>query len=385
MLAALIAMALASGPALAVAADQAQLEKVVVLSRHGLRSPTQDRHELESWALRPWPPWSVPRGDLTARGAELIRWTWEQQRERLSPLLGPACPPPGAVSLRADVDERTRASAAALIEGLAPGCGLSYSLAPTRIDPLFHPVKAGVCAFEPAAASAAVKGAGDGLEGLARRLQPQLASIDHLSGRPISRWPSTVKASRGEIGIDGALGIGSSMTEIFALEWGEWPQRLPAWGELDGAALAALMPLHVEVFAQVNRAPYVAARRGSALAQAMLDALVADGGARLSVWVGHDTNIANVAALFGLSWQLPGRVRNEIPPSSALVVERWRVDGRPELRARFLAPSPEQMHALIPAGEPAVELASWVDCGASCAVANVMRRLTAQLATECIP
>lgn len=376
-----LACATVLSAALPAASAQETLERVVVLSRHGVRSPTQHAHELAAWAARPWPAWPVPRGWLTERGADLLRWSWAGTRSRW--LRHEACPPPDSLVIHADLDERTRASAAAILEGLAPGCGLKASLSAALIDPLFHPVKAGVCYFDPQTARRAVASVGAGLPALAGELAPQLEAVSRLAARPLPP-ESHIKASKRTVEIKGALGQASSMVEIFALEWGQWPAQSPAWGQLDEASLATLMPVHVRVFAQVNRAPYVAARRGSALAQAMIDRLSAQQAPALSIWVGHDTNIANVAALLGLSWQAPGRARDEIPPGSALVIERWRVKGEIELRAYAFAPSPEQMHSAAPQGQAVLTPALWSECGERCSLAQVQARLAGRIEPGCI-
>ena len=54
--------------------------KMVVLSRHGVRSPTQSSETLESWSRKDWPEWPVKRGELTPRGAKLVTAMWEQER-----------------------------------------------------------------------------------------------------------------------------------------------------------------------------------------------------------------------------------------------------------------------------------------------------------------
>lgn len=40
-----------------------ELEKVVVVSRHGVRSPTQSAETLASWSSRQWPNWGYPLND----------------------------------------------------------------------------------------------------------------------------------------------------------------------------------------------------------------------------------------------------------------------------------------------------------------------------------
>ena len=57
-----LALAAAAGDAHAAglrgdAPENSRLLKLVVLSRHGVRSPTQSPEELARWASRPWPQW----------------------------------------------------------------------------------------------------------------------------------------------------------------------------------------------------------------------------------------------------------------------------------------------------------------------------------------
>ena len=114
---------------LRAASDEA-LQKVVIVTRHGVRAPTISTAELDSWSSRPWPAWNEPMGNLTARGAELAKLLGHYHRgylvaEQLLPEQG--CPPRGSVYVYADLDEPTRSTAEALIDGMAPGCGLTVS------------------------------------------------------------------------------------------------------------------------------------------------------------------------------------------------------------------------------------------------------------------
>ena len=59
--------------------DAPQLVKVVVLSRHGVRSPTQSEETLKGWSTHNWPEWPVHRGELTPRGAALVTTLWKQE------------------------------------------------------------------------------------------------------------------------------------------------------------------------------------------------------------------------------------------------------------------------------------------------------------------
>ncbi len=178
-----------SSPAAEAVEDgDARLLKIVALSRHGVRSPTQDMKTLSVWSARLWPHWPVERGHLTPRGARLVTAMWADLRGVLlnHGLLPDAlCPPPGAVFVRADTDQRTRATARALLDGLGPDCAQGYAVADAGPDPLFHPVKAGLFAFDPAATATDVLNTTDGgLEQLQEDFAGPLALIDQLSAPP---------------------------------------------------------------------------------------------------------------------------------------------------------------------------------------------------------
>ena len=62
----------ALAPTRGYAAEKSVLLKEVVLSRHGVRSPTQPAAKLAEWSAKPWPRWPVRAGHLTTRGSSLI-------------------------------------------------------------------------------------------------------------------------------------------------------------------------------------------------------------------------------------------------------------------------------------------------------------------------
>lgn len=48
--------------------SDATLERVVLVSRHGIRSPTKPLDKLEKKTRHTWTPWPVPPGEMTAHG-----------------------------------------------------------------------------------------------------------------------------------------------------------------------------------------------------------------------------------------------------------------------------------------------------------------------------
>src|SRR5471030_2031702 len=104
-----------------------QLEKVVILSRHGVRAPTKMTQTMRDVTPNVWPEWPVKLGYLTPRGAHLVslmggfyRQTFQQQ----GILSKGDCPAPNSVYVWADVDQRTRKTGEAFLAGIAPECGV---------------------------------------------------------------------------------------------------------------------------------------------------------------------------------------------------------------------------------------------------------------------
>src|SRR5579883_1233404 len=110
----------------AAPADQpSRLLMVVVMSRHGVRSPSHPS-ELNAYAAQPWPTWAgIHPGYLTPHGALLMRQFGAYYRRYYGPQLGLAagnCPPAGSVFVWADVAQRTKDTGSAAVQGFAPGC-----------------------------------------------------------------------------------------------------------------------------------------------------------------------------------------------------------------------------------------------------------------------
>ena len=70
----LLAMGLAScsAAALAEGAPGEELKFAVVVSRHGVRSPTWTLERLNQYSTSPWPDWGVAPGELTVHGRALM-------------------------------------------------------------------------------------------------------------------------------------------------------------------------------------------------------------------------------------------------------------------------------------------------------------------------
>lgn len=365
-----------------------QLEFVIYLSRHGVRSPTGEPGKYARYSAEPWPEWSVPPGYLTAHGYQLMKLFGAYDRTRLAAegLIAPTgCADAARTTILADSDQRTRETAKALAEGMFPGCLLGVSARPEGIDdPLFH--ASSVAHRDRALAMAAVKGRiGGDPDNLTEAFRPQLAMLDRmLAGcgyKEVSDRPRTslfdIASSLGSgsgghsAQLHGPLTVASSIAETLLLEYTEGMTGANlGWGCLDEASLRQVMQLHTAEADFTERTPAIARMYASSLLDVILKALEQHvsgkpvAGApgkpsdRILFLVGHDTNIATIAGALGLDWILDGR-RDETPPGSALVFELWRArtGGAYSVRVYDTAQTLEQMRDMQPltqAAPPAI-------------------------------
>jgi 4-phytase / acid phosphatase len=365
--------------------DKPKLTYVVVLSRHGVRSPTAANDALIQYAADPWPNWGVAPGELTEHGRKLlgILGGWYRgwlAEDGLLPESG--CGAAGSVHVRADVGQRTTESARALAEGMFPGCGVETHTVEGDADPLFHPVAAGLVHGDAGLASAAVSGRiGGHPEALGATLQHAFGVLrEVLFGCPPDA-PCPAEKQPGKLGllglpasvagtedgladIRGPLRTGSTMAENLLLEYadGKTGKDL-GWGRLDEARLDEVMAIHTRYADIARRTEYLARLQGSNLLSHILRSLeqAASGkaisgalgkpGDRLLLLGGHDTNISHLAGLLNISWLLPGYQRDDTPPGGALVFRLWRgAGGHYAVETLYIAQTLQQMRDAAPLG-----------------------------------
>ncbi len=372
---------------------KAVLQFVVVLSRHGVRSPIANTDSLNKYSAAPWPKWDVQASYLTPHGYELMKLfgTWDRVRLSGQGLFAPSgCDDAAHITILADSDERTRETGKALAEGMFPGCSIDvHAQAEGTVDPLYR-VAGGLHPGDTALATAAIAGRiGGDPNRLTEAFRPQLAALNNvLAGcghaTPPDTPPSTTKrisildipvtlgaASSNSSGYTGPLSVASTMAENLLLEYTTgMSDANTGWGCLDGATLRALMQVDTASWDYAYRTPTVARIYASNLLdriQRSLEQNITDkpvSGAlskqddRMLIIVGHDTNIVTVAGALGINWIIDGRA-DDTPPGGALLFEIWRPrdGGQPFVRLEYTAQTLEQMRQaqpLTPANPPAL-------------------------------
>jgi len=263
-----------------------QIERAVVLSRHGVRAPTRPNAELDRTAATAWPAWPVPPGFLTPRGEELMRLMGTYYRVLYGGrglVQADNCPAPGTLAAWTDTDQRTRASGAAILAGMYPRCAnlpLRNQADFDVPDPLFRPQPTAACPMDAAATRAAILArVGGSFASVHRDYAPQLSMMQSVlcpndtteTAVPGGRCGNAGLATqvetnaKGSVWLSGPLGLASTAAEAFLMQSAEgMPGDQVAWGRLaHPAALGELMSLHLIATDLTARTRAIARQQGS--------------------------------------------------------------------------------------------------------------------------
>jgi 4-phytase/acid phosphatase len=362
-----LAAVLDAGPAGAADRTKAELKYALILSRHGVRSPTWDAARLNEYSAQAWPDWGVGPGELTPRGRAGVKLLGAYYHAWLSKsgLFGAeSCRDASRIYIRADPGQRTRETGRAFAESLLPGCDIPVETEAAGKDPLFG----GVGKADPELAGKAVR---DRLGPPAVALKKYAPAFDMLTlilnGEGTAHRPVTGAApdEGGDAGADvpRPLATASTLSEVFLLEYAEgMPQSALGWGRLTKANLLQILELHTAYADLARRTPYLARARGSNLLAHILASLeqavsgkpvagaLGQQGGALAILAGHDTNLSNLSGMLDLSWRVAGQAPDDTPPESALIFSLWResAGGGFFVKLEFLTPSLDQMRHLEP-------------------------------------
>ena len=381
LIATAVLAALWSGP-LSASAEDLQLVKVVALQRHGVRPPSSTR-DITPLAAEPWPTWDVPDGQLTSHGKQAIveLGAWEGQMLRARGLLRAGCPQPGEVFAWGNSGyRRTIDTADTLLSVLFPGCGLKAGhLQTTKQDPLFTASEAEVGRLDQEQARQAVM---ERMGGSLDRPDPRLATlmaelqsvlrccaaslcqkavqkdVCTFADRPSALSPA---AEGRTVNWTGPMGEAATIAQVLLLEYANgFPPEQVGWGRASTAeAVIRLSELRKIKYEYQERVPYIARRGASNILHQILLALEAGAGlnpadadkaladATLALFVGSDTQIAEIGGILEAHWQLKSYLDDETPPGGGLVFEllRDQATGGRFVRLLFVAQTPDQIRA----------------------------------------
>lgn len=347
------------------------LEKVVMLSRHGVR-PQTDTASLNEATGKKWPEWNVPDGFLTGHGYagmltqgayQLADW----QSQGLPVAKDTSCPAPGNVWLWAAPDQRTKATGMALLDGMFPGCGVVTHVSAQKFDPLFDTIEMGIAKPDEQRVYQEVKERTGTSEQAHEQYKTAVADLraavcaeDGDSCKFLDKaWDVKIN-EKGKAKLSGPVSKGSSIGETIRLQYSEnLPLSEVAFGHAKNAQeVSNLMALHAAKYDLVSNTPEYARHGGSLLMRQMIGALSdnkigsksSELKSPLVILVGHDSNISQIQTMLGFNWQLPVYPRNDIPPGGSLIMARY-VDnqtGEKLVRLTFSARTLDQWRQLSP-------------------------------------
>jgi len=360
--------------------DDTQLKQVIIFGRHSVRSPVASNSYLNSYAVRPFPVFSVAPGILTDNGATLETILGSYYRLWLTKeglLTGNDLADAAFVYFRANVLQRTVATAQAFAAGMLPTAGVNVtSYSPMDSDPLFDPVGAGVARLDQQMAIAAVMGRlGGNPQSLASAYAAELALTRSVlfnypaSQTPVPGTPAgtgdvttipidvTAGAPGMPVNLGGLITVANTI-DPFVMEYAEGlPASDVGWGQLTVGGVSQTSRFITLAFDLEFRTPYLAGVQSSNLASHVVRSMVqaATGNAmtgalgnpssKVIMLVASDVNVTGLAGLFHLDWMLPGYQANYCAPGGALVFELRQSQSTGEfiVRASYIAQTLDQL------------------------------------------
>ncbi|TWB59478.1 4-phytase/acid phosphatase [Nitrospirillum viridazoti] len=374
------------------------LERVVMLVRHGVRAPL-DTEAAPGLAQGSWPTWPVVPSHLTPHGAAAATLMGAYQRQWLAAnglLPAQGCPAANQVAIWTNSAERTIRTGEAMAQGLAPDCPLPVGHKPPgTLDPLFDPFEAGAATVDAAAAVKAMEPEMGDVRNASTYLVPAIALTIRglgcdktLPACDLVQERTVISPSADNRGVDlrGPVAQTAGAAQIFILEYleGMAPDQV-AWGRFGAGqglsdALAQISRLHGLQFDVFARNAYMAPRKAVALAPRLAEALTGAGQPPVTLLVGHDDNIAAIAGLLGVHFQVQGYGEDDPPVGGGVRLELWRdAAGQALVRVAYVAQTPDQVRNLAPlslASPPWSAVLPLPGCGALCPVKTVADKLS---------
>ena len=354
------------------------LEKVTILSRHGIRAPLVGYGSALAEATpHTWTPWKTEGGHLTPRGGELetrLAHYMDEWFDAVGLIKKDSCPTTDQLLVYANSLPRTIDTGKSFVKGAFPGCDLPvHNLEEVgKMDNTFNPIVRSP--VDDAFVAKAEKSIDDMLgEGGFAKLNERLAKnyqiletvldYDHSATCEkekqcdLEKMPNSLTfAQNKEPGTKGPLRNGTGAADSFILQYYEgYPANEVAWGKIETPeqwqAIVDLKNIYTDV---LFTAPVLAKEAASPLL-AFIQNSFADHGyqhplikdaqkAKITLLVGHDSNVASLLALLQTApYQLPEQYE-KTPISGKVLFEQWRdKDGKALLKIEYIYQTTPQL------------------------------------------
>ena len=354
------------------------LEKVTILSRHGIRAPLVGYGSALAEATpHTWTPWKTEGGHLTPRGGELetrLAHYMGEWFDAVGLIKKDSCPTTDQLLVYANSLPRTIDTGKNFVKGAFPDCDITvHNLEEVgKMDNTFNPIVRSP--VDDAFVAKAEKSIDDMLgEGGFAKLNERLAKnyqiletvldYDHSATCEkekqcdLEKMPNSLTfAQNKEPGTKGPLRNGTGAADSFILQYYEgYPANEVAWGKIETPeqwqAIVDLKNIYTDV---LFTAPVLAKEAASPLL-AFIQNSFADHGyqhplikdaqkAKVTLLVGHDSNVASLLALLQTApYQLPEQYE-KTPISGKVLFEQWRdKDGKALLKIEYIYQTTPQL------------------------------------------
>ena len=373
ILAVLLAAMLTVAPALAEAGQTGYtLDRVVVLSRHNIRSPLSTGGSmLNEITPHEWFEWTSKSSELSLRGAMLETLMGQYFRLWLEDQgLFPENYQPGddAVRFYANAKQRTLATARYFSAGLLPVAVVPVETHADydKMDPTFNPVITFLTDeyAQDAIAQIAEEGCVAGLDGIhaglldAIELLMDVTDMNESEAYKSGKYgdlltdKTTIQLEVGkEPAMDGPIKKATSVADALTFQYYEMADdKAAAFGHdltrEDWLKLHSIVDTYTEMLFE---SPLVSVHVAHPLLQEIRNEMTAEG-RKFCFLCGHDSNVASVLSALGVEeYMLPNTVEPKTPIGVKLVFETWKSeDGEPFARVRLVYQSTEQLRGVIP-------------------------------------
>lgn len=371
---ALMVILCSSLPVMAEASDNSGpvLDRVVVLSRHNIRSPLSGSGSLiGDITPHEWFEWTSNPGELSLRGALLETVMGQYFRlwmedEGLFP--ENYRPENDAVRFYANAKQRTLATARYFSAGLLPVAETSIESHAEydTMDPTFTPALTFLTEeyARDVEAQVAELGGADGFDGIQAGLADAISLLMDVTDMEESETyragdygdlltDKTVMSleAGGEPGMSGPIKTATSVADALTLQYYEEPDEVKAaFGheltEEDWQKIHSIVDTYTEMLFTV---PLVSVNAAHPLLEEIRSELTAEG-RKFSFLCGHDSNVASVLAAMGVEdYLLSDTVEQHTPIGVKLVFERWLdADGAAFYKVNLVYQSTGQMREVTP-------------------------------------
>lgn len=350
--------------------EKYELQEVVILSRHNIRSPLSDNGSiLGKLTPHQWTSWSAGPSELTLRGGILETLMGQFFRKWLvEEGIFPEnyIPTADEVNFYANSMQRTIATAQYFSSGFMPIANLriNHRYSPSKMDPVFFPrlTKMSDAFKAKALREIADMGGNKGIKGINERLAGSyqlLAEILDFKDSPayqtgevgsFNDYDTQIILEKGEEpAMKGTLKVANSASDAFILQYYEEnDSQKAAFGHLiddsEWGKIAEIKDTYGDV---LFAAPSVACNVAHPLLIYINDELNSPG-RKFTFLCGHDSNITSICAALGIEkYSLTESIEKSTPIGCKLVFEKWKdKEGKAYIAIHLVYQSTEQLRSV---------------------------------------